>query len=70
MQDKWFRKAKESVQKGKEITEENHYNIKNYRLGNKKLNVPMPGEKKAIFYEKKFDERETIDNKKLEKYVT
>lgn len=30
----------------------------------------MPGEKKAIFYEKKFDERETIDNKKLEKYVT
>jgi len=29
----------------------------------------MPGEKKAIFYEKTFVEREAIDNKNLEKYV-
>lgn len=48
---------------------ENHYNLKNYRLENKKLGVAMPGEKKAKFYEKSFEERETIDNMKLEQYV-
>lgn len=48
---------------------ENHYNLKNYRLENKKLPVGLPGEKKAKFYEKSFVEREAIDNKKLDKFV-
>ncbi len=41
---------------------ENHYNLKNYHLNNKKLPVGLPGEKKAAFYDKDFDEREKIDN--------
>jgi len=48
---------------------ENHYNLKNYRLDNKKLPVGLPGELKAKFYEKQFEEREKIDNKNLQKYV-
>lgn len=48
---------------------ENQYDLKNYRLDNKKLPVGLPGEKKAKFYEKSFEEREKIDQKKLDKYV-
>ena len=48
---------------------ENHYNLKNYRLDNKKLPIGLPGEQKAIFYDKSFEEREKIDNKNLQKYV-
>ena len=48
---------------------ENHYNLRNYRLDNKKLKVGLPGEQQAIFYGKTYEEREKIDNKKLEKYV-
>ena len=59
--DKFFRQAVESLQKGKDVGMENHYNLKNYRMGNKKLGVPLPGEKKALFYEKPFEEREKID---------
>ena len=67
--DKFFRQAKETLNKAKEINMENHYNLRNYRLDNKKLKIGLPGEEKAIFYEKNFEEREKIDNKKLEKYV-
>ena len=35
--DKFFRHAKASLIKGKEIHMENHYNLRNYRLDNKKL---------------------------------
>ena len=38
-------------------------------MDNKKLPVGIAGEKKAIFYNKTFEEREAIDNKNLEKYV-
>lgn len=48
---------------------ENQYNLKNYRIDNKKLPVALPGEKKAIFYSKTFEEREKIDVKKVDKYV-
>ena len=54
---------------GKDIQMENHYNLKNYRLDNKKLPVGLPGEQKALFYEKSFEEREAIDNKNLKKYI-
>ena len=57
-----MRKAHESLLKGKEIQMENCYNLKNYRLENKKFPVGLPGEKKAMFYEKTFDEREKRDN--------
>ena len=67
--DKFFRQAKETLNKAKEIKMENHYNLRNYRLDNKKLRVGLPGEQKAIFYEKSFAEREKEDNKKLAKYV-
>ena len=62
---KFMRKAHESLQKGKEIQMENCYNLKNYRLDNKKFPVGLPGEKKSIFYEKSFEEREKQDNKKV-----
>lgn len=48
---------------------ENHYNLKNYRLDNKKLPCGLPGEQKALFYEKTFEERDKIDQKNLKKYV-
>lgn len=48
---------------------ENQYNLRNYRLENKKLAVGLPGEQKAKFYKLSFEEREAIDNKKLEKFV-
>ena len=35
--DKFFRQAKGTLNKGKEIQMENHYNLRNYRLDNKKL---------------------------------
>jgi len=48
---------------------ENQYDLSNYRLENKKLPIGLPGEKKARFYQLSFEEREKIDNKKLDKYV-
>ena len=42
--DKFFRQAKETLNKAKEIKMENHYNLRNYRLDNKKLRVGLPGE--------------------------
>lgn len=48
---------------------ENHYDLKNYRLNNKKLKYGLPGEQKAKFYEKSYEDREKIDQKKLDKYV-
>lgn len=48
---------------------ENHYNLKNYRLDNKKLPCGLPGEQKALFYEKTFEERDKIDQKNLKMYV-
>ena len=60
--EKFMRKAHESLQKGKEIQMENCYNLKNYRLENKKFPVGLPGEKKAIFFEKPFEDREKRDN--------
>lgn len=48
---------------------ENHYDLRNYRLCNKKLPIGLPGEAKSKFYEKSFEEREKIDQKKLNKYV-
>ena len=68
-QEKFFRKAHQSLNAGKDIQAENHYNLKNYRLDNKKLPVGLPGEQKAIFYSKTFEEREQIDNKNLQKYI-
>ena len=48
---------------------ENQYNLQNYRLDNKKLPVGLPGEKKAQFYSKNFEDREKEDNRNLAKYV-
>ena len=42
--DKFFRQAKETLTKAKEINMENHYNLRNYRLDNKKLRIGLPGE--------------------------
>lgn len=68
-QEKFFRKAHASLNAGREIQKENHYNLRNYRLDNKKLPVGLPGEQRAMFYEKSFEEREKIDNQNLQKYV-
>ena len=45
--EKFIRKAQAAISKGKDVQLENHYNLRNYRLDNKKLAVSMPGEKKA-----------------------
>ena len=67
--EKFFRHAHLGLKVGNEIKMENHYDLRNYRLNNKKLAVGLPGEQKAKFYEKSFEEREKIDQKKLDKYV-
>ena len=57
------------LKQGIEIKMENQYDLRNYRLDNRKLPVGLPGEKKAKFYEKPYEEREKIEQKKLDKYV-
>lgn len=43
-QEKFFRQAHLGVKVGNEIKMENHYDLKNYRLNNKKLKYGLPGE--------------------------